>query len=92
MKVGDKDKRGVSSDQIRARNEVARKLKGVYPFCSYLFIAENTSKKPQTVFKHGNHFDDFYLFKDLVGENDMKEIKEGFIIPRLNNLKRKGIL
>lgn len=48
LKSGD-----ITSDAIRARNEVARKIKNVFPFCSYIFIGEKTSKKEKTLLRQG---------------------------------------
>jgi len=40
----------ITSDAIRARNEVARKIRNIFPFCAYFFIGDKTSKRRETLF------------------------------------------
>ncbi len=92
LKRGNEQRRGVSSDSIRARNEAARKLKYIFPFCKYYFIAEYTSKALEVVYKHQDSFDEFFLFYDNASDEEIKEIIERFIFPDLDNLIWKKIL
>lgn len=79
-------------DSIRARNEVARKIKQTFPFCSYIFLGDNTTKKVETVFRHGKDFDDFFIYKDFVTKEEIGIVRNSFITPYLENLKKMDIL
>lgn len=82
----------VTSDAIRARNEVARRIKNVFPFCSYIFIGENTSKKEETLFRQGKNFDNFFIFERKIVQEDISGIISKFVKPYLKNLKEIGLL
>jgi hypothetical protein len=92
LKKGDKKRKRVTSDSIRTRNESGRKLKNIFPFCKFYFIAECTTKKPETVYKHQTSFDEFFLFYNVITDKEIKDILNRFIIPDLDNLKNKNIL
>jgi hypothetical protein len=77
----------LQSDSIRARNVVAKKIRDVFPFCAYFFIAENTDKKDITLFRQGKDFTNFYTSRNKLNDLDMKKIREMFIEPHLENLK-----
>ena len=81
-----------TSDAIRCRNEVARKIKNVFPFCSYVFIAETTSKKEETLFRQGKDFDNFFIFQRKINGKDIAVITSRFIKPYLKNLREIGLL
>lgn len=84
--------KNLTSDAIRCRNEVARKIKNVFPFCSYIFIAETTSKKEETLFRQGKDFDNFFIFQRKINGKDVARITSRFIKPYLKNLKEIGLL
>ena len=50
----------ITSDAIRARDLVARHIKSIFPFISYIFIGENTEKKEETLLRQGKNFNNFY--------------------------------
>ncbi len=79
-------------DSIRARNEVARKIKRIFPFCSYILLGDQTTKKIETVFRHGKNFDDFFIYKDSVTKEQIGNIRNTFINPYMKNLKNINIL
>lgn len=79
-------------DSIRARNEVARKIRNTYPYCTYIFIAENTSKKEETLFRHGKDFNNFFIFNDLLTKSNKEYIIKEFIEPFLDNLKKINLI
>jgi hypothetical protein len=87
LKSGD-----ITSDAIRARNEVSRKIKEVFPFCSYLFIGERTSKREETLFRQGKNFNNFFIFEGEIKTEDIGNIISQFIEPYLDNLKEMGLL
>ncbi len=76
----------VSVDAVRARNEVAHKLRLAYPYCSYIFIAENTTKQKITFYRHGHNFSKFFIFNDFLELEDKKVIGQ-FIRNHLNEIK-----
>lgn len=82
----------ITSDAIRSRNEVARKIKDVFPFCSYIFVAETTSKKEETLFRQGKTFDNFFIFERKISPKDVGGIVSRFIKPYLSNSKEIGLL
>lgn len=83
---------GINVDSIRARNEVARKIKHVFPFCSYIFLGDYTTKKVETVFRHGKDFNDFFIYRDFITKEEIGIIRNSFITPYLENLKKMDIL
>lgn len=87
LKSGD-----IQVDSIRARNEVARKIRKIFPYCTYIFIAENTSKKEETLFRHGKDFNDFFIYRNFLSDKNKKSIIEQFIRPYLDNLKDMNLL
>jgi len=87
LKSGD-----ITSDAIRARNEVARRIKDVFPFCSYIFIGESTSKKDETLFRQGKSFNNFFVFENELEPKEIDNIISQFIKPYLNNLRDMDLL
>lgn len=79
-------------DSIRARNEVARKIRNIFPYCAYIFIAENTSKKEETLFRHGKDFNNFFIFNDFLNKSNKEYIITEFIEPFLDNLKKIDLI
>lgn len=71
LKSGD-----LTSDAIRARDLVARDVKNLFPHVSYIFIAEKTNKKIETLLRQGKNFNNFYLSKKPLTIDDFKKITE----------------
>jgi len=82
----------ITSDAIRARNEVARKIKNIFPFCAYFFIGDKTSKRRETLFRQGKSFNNFFVYKDEISEKEINNIITEFIKPYLENLKTLNLL
>ncbi len=82
LKSGD-----ITSDAIRARSEVARKIKEIFPFCSYIFIGEDTAKKEETLLRQGKGFNNFFIFENKIEERNIDNIVSRFIKPYLDNLQ-----
>jgi len=74
-------------DAIRSRTIVAQRIKALFPFCSYLFLADSTSKANNTVLRHGKDFTNYFLFRELVTEKQLAVIDTQFVRPHLQNLK-----
>lgn len=79
-------------DSIRARNEVARKIRNIFPYCTYIFIAENTSKKEETLFRHGKDFNNFFIHNNLLNKINKEFIITEFIEPFLDNLTKIDLI
>jgi len=82
----------ITSDAIRARNEVARKIRNIFPFCAYFFIGDKTSKRRETLFRQGKSFNNFFVYKDEISEKEINKIITEFIKPYLENLKTLNLL
>lgn len=82
----------ITVDSIRARNEVARKIRKIFPYCSYIFITENTSKKEETLFRHGKDFNNFFIYNDFLTKNNFEYIITEFIEPFLDNLIKINLI
>ena len=78
----------ITTDSIRARGIVARKIKNIFPFAHYLFVAENTTKTYETLLRWGKDFDNFFIYDHEVGKKEIDEIKTKFIEPYLKNIKK----
>ena len=76
----------ITSDAIRARNHIADGIKSIYPFTYYVFLAENTSKQNDTVYRQGKHFTHFYISPKKFNNKDFDYIKKSIVEPLLNNL------
>lgn len=87
LKSGD-----IQVDSIRARNEVARKIRKIFPYCMYIFIAENTHKKEETLFRHGKGFNNFFIYGDFLSKNNKEYIITQFISPYLDNLTKMKLI
>jgi len=81
----------LTSDAIRARDLVARDIKNIFPHIPYLFIAENTNKKNETLFRQGKSFTNFYIKSTKFKEEDFKNIAR-LIVHHLSLMKNNGII
>jgi hypothetical protein len=77
----------VTSDSIRARSVVAEKIRDIFPFCAYFFIAENTTKRDITLYRQGKSFTKFYTSPIELQNADIEKIRIWFIEPHLNYLQ-----
>lgn len=93
-KRGNKDGGGITTDSIRSRTIIAREINEIFPFCSYVFLADRASAvSPEKLHRAGKHFERFYTFDGELERgmfND--EIYNEVIVPHLNNLQREGII
>jgi hypothetical protein len=91
LKRGGTTKRGITVDAIRSRTIVARRIKSLFPFCSYLFLADSTSKANETVLRHGKDFSGYFLYREEVTNKQLAAIDADFVRPHFQNLKRLGL-
>lgn len=82
----------LTTDAVRARNEVARRIKNVFPFCGYFFIGEETRKQEETMLRQGKDFNNFFVYGSKVPADEIKRIASQFIRPYLNNLRRMNFI
>jgi hypothetical protein len=64
----------VTSDAIRARDVVARDIRNIFPFTTYIFVGEKTSKKTETILRQAKHFTRFIISKQKFNKNDYKKL------------------
>ena len=63
LKCGDTKGTGITVDAVRSRTIVARSVKHLFPFCSYIFLADSTNKRADTVMRHGKDFTHYFLYQ-----------------------------
>ena len=66
----------ITSDAIRARDLVARDIRNIFPFVSYIFIGENSGKKDETLFRQGKNFTNFIIDKGKLSEENQEKLLE----------------
>lgn len=95
--TGDKDirvplviievKRSPHIDAIRSRDVIARDMKEIFPFMAYMFVADDTWRTEEALYRHGKNFDEFFITDD---EATTQWITDGVISrgvkPHLENL------
>jgi len=79
----------LTTDAIRCRDFVARRIRDIFPFSAYYFIAENTQKEEKTLLRQGKSFTNYFIFRDQMKGSDFSEIFENYIQPHINNLNRQ---
>jgi hypothetical protein len=82
LKCGD-----VTTDGIRSRDFVASRVKEIFPFCAYYFLAENTKKEEKTLLRQGKSFTNYFISKTEFNTNDIHKIYNYHILPHINNIK-----
>ena len=92
LKRGGTKGRGLTVDAIRSRTIVARSVKQLFPFCSYIFLADSTNKKPDTVMRHGKDFTHYFLYRRRVTKEQLAKLDSDFVRPHLENLKAKKLI
>lgn len=93
-KRGDEDGGGITTDSIRSRTIIAREINEIFPFCTYVFLADRASAvSPEKLHRAGKHFERFYTFDaELDPKTFNEDIYDDVIVPHLKNLSREGIL
>jgi hypothetical protein len=92
LKRGGSDLGGVTVDAVRSRSILARSIKHLFPFCSYIFLADSTNKRPETVMRHGRDFTHYFLHRAAITPEHpefLAQIDTDFVRPHLQNLKHK---
>lgn len=82
LKCGD-----TTTDSIRSRDFVASRIREMYPFSAYYFLAENTKKEEKTVLRQGKSFTNYFISKQTFNADDIQKIYSGYIKPHLDNVK-----
>ena len=82
LKTGD-----LTTDSIRSRDFVAARIKNMFPFSAYFFIAEHTKKEEKTLLRQGKSFTNYFISKDSIDSTAFKRIFDNYIQPHINNLK-----
>ena len=80
------------SEAIDAKNVIARRIRNVFPFCAAYFIAENTSKREETLMRHGKDFSAYFIFKVKFSNENMDDIFKRFIKPHIDNLRANNLI
>lgn len=79
----------LTTDAIRCRDFVARRIKDIFPFSAYYFIAENTRKEEKTLLRQGKSFTNYFISKDQIGKTEFSDIFNNYIQPHINNLNKQ---
>jgi hypothetical protein len=79
----------LTTDAIRCRDFVARRIRDIFPFSAYYFIAENTQKEEKTLLRQGKSFTNYFISREQMGSSDFLRIFENYIQPHINNLNRQ---
>ena len=82
LKTGD-----LTTDGIRSRDFVASRIKSMFPFTAYYFIAENTRKEEKTLLRQGKSFTNYFISKEQIDKDYFTRIFKNYIEPHINNLK-----
>ena len=80
---------GLTTDGIRSRDFVASRIKEMYPFAAYYFLAENTKKEEKTLLRQGKNFTNYFISKNEFTAEEIKEIYVNYINPHIENIKRQ---
>lgn len=79
----------LTTDGIRSRDFIASRIKDMYPFSAYYFIAENTKKEEKTLLRQGKNFTNYFISRNEFTLEDVKEIYDNHINPHILNIKRQ---
>jgi len=79
----------LNSDNIRARDHVASKIRELFPFIAYYFFAENTTKQKMTLMRQGKSFTDSFIFKGRITKSDIKSIVHTYMLPHIRRIERQ---
>lgn len=82
LKTGD-----LTTDGIRSRDFVASRIRTMFPFSAYFFIAENTRKEEKTLLRQGKSFTNYFISNNAITKERFKEIFDNYIDPYIVNLK-----
>lgn len=63
LKTGD-----LTTDSIRSRDFVASRIRTIFPFAAYFFIAEGTKKEEKTLLRQGKSFTNYFISKDTLSK------------------------
>lgn len=81
LKTGD-----LTSDAIRCRDFVAGRIRTLFPFVAYYFIAEKTTKEQKTLFRQGKSFTNYFISKEKIDSKYLTRIYKNYISPHIRNL------
>lgn len=79
----------LTTDSIRSRDFVASRIRTIFPFCAYFFIAEYTKKEEKTLLRQGKSFTNYFISKDELTPEAFSEIFRNYIAPHIKNLKKQ---
>jgi hypothetical protein len=79
----------LTTDGIRSRDFVASRIKEMYPFSAYYFLAEGTKKEEKTLLRQGKNFTNYFISKEEFSKEEIKEIFLNHIQPHLQNINRQ---
>lgn len=79
----------LTTDGIRSRDFVASRIKEMYPFSAYYFLAECTKKEEKTLLRQGKNFTNYFISKEEFSIDEIKEIFINYIQPHLKNINRQ---
>jgi len=79
----------LNSDNIRAREHVASKIRELFPFTAYYFFAENTTKQKLTLMRQGKSFTDSFIFKNQVTKKEIESIVYNYMLPHIRRIERQ---
>lgn len=77
----------LTTDGIRSRDFVAGRLRDIFPFAAYYFIAEQTKKEEKTLLRQGKSFTNYFISKTKMEDTDLDNIFDGYIEPYIKNLQ-----
>lgn len=77
----------VTTDAIRSRDFVAQRIRTIFPFCAYYFLAENTKKEEITLLRQGKSFSNYFIEKGSFPKASLEQIFNRFILPHLENFQ-----
>lgn len=79
----------LTTDSIRSRDFVASRIKQMFPFSAYYFLAEETTKEEKTLLRQGKSFTNYFISKSKMDEAYLEDIFNNYIEPHINNLRRQ---
>lgn len=79
----------LTTDGIRSRDFVAGRIREMFPFAAYYFIAEQTKKEEKTLLRQGKSFTNYFISKSKMDVTYLDDIFDNYIEPHINNLKKQ---
>lgn len=76
----------LTTDGIRSRDFVASRIKEIFPFSAYYFLAENTKKEEKTLLRQGKNFTNYYISRNDFTKEEIREIYGNYINPHIENI------